>query len=551
MEKKAILALVLALVVLAVWTFFSEWKKAGRPVEEEKQAWRKGLLSETGGIAFLQPHTVEERTKSDFPVESDEKEIHIETPLYEAIFSNTDSVIRSFKLKEYRSGMDPQSPWVDLVDSKLSEKHLLRIDFQPKSSSEEERLTYHVQDASLELLQKSSPQDLSLSAMTSEGVYVTRKFRFYPEKYSFDLIVTLYNSGGESVEGNLIASLGNFVPRKRKRERAFKGAALLVDGKMEKLEPRKLIRKREMSGQIDWVAFENRHFMTAMVPGFHAVGTFEGRWLPSGIIRAAYVPPPIRLKPHEQVMLGFSLYMGPRDLGVLKKEGKNLDKAIHFGWADVIAKPCLYALRFLERYTGNYGLAIILLSVLIKVLFWPVTRRSYQSMKAMQKLQPSMAKIKARYKDDREKMNEELMRLYRRYGVNPMGGCLPLLIQVPIFFALFKVLSEAIELRHAPFMLWVTDLSAPDRLLNFDFKIPFMAAPYGIPALTLLMGASMFVQQRMMPTPGDPRQEKAMMILPAVFTVFFMNFPSGLVLYWLVNTVLSIGQQYRVLRTPD
>ena len=215
----------------------------------------------------------------------------------------------------------------------------------------------------------------------------------------------------------------------------------------------------------------------------------------------------------------------------------------------MIAKPLLYALRFFHKYVGNWGLAIIILTILIKVLFWPLTHKSYKSMKEMQKLQPYMAKLREKHKGNKEQLNKELMSLYKTYKVNPVGGCLPMVIQIPVFFALFRILGNSIELRHAPFIFWINDLSAPDRLFSFAFKIPFMSPPYGIPILTLLMGASMLIQQKMTPTPGDPTQAKIMMFLPVVFTVMFINFPSGLVLYWLVNNILSIGQQYRIIKS--
>jgi len=237
-------------------------------------------------------------------------------------------------------------------------------------------------------------------------------------------------------------------------------------------------------------------------------------------------------------------------LGILKKFGRDLDQAINFGWTDIIAKPLLYLLRFFYEYIHNYGLSIILLTILVKGLFWPLTHKSYKSMKEMQKLQPRMAKLREKFKNDKQKLNQEMMSLYKTYKVNPMGGCLPMVIQIPVFFALFRVLGGCIELRHAPFALWINDLSAPGRLFNFPFQIPFMTPPYGIPVLTLLMGASMFLQQKMTPTPGDPMQAKIMMFLPVIFTFMFINFPSGLVLYWLVNNLLSIGQQYRIHRQP-
>jgi YidC/Oxa1 family membrane protein insertase len=162
----------------------------------------------------------------------------------------------------------------------------------------------------------------------------------------------------------------------------------------------------------------------------------------------------------------------------------------------------------------------------------------------MKKLQPLIQEIREKHKNDRKRMNEEVMRLHRTYNINPLGGCLPMVLQIPVFFALYRMLDSAIELRHAHFLWWINDLSAPDRLFNFGFSVPFMEPPYGIPVLTLVMGATMFLQQKMTPTAGDPTQAKMMMLMPVVFTFIFINFSSGLVLYWLINNVLSIGQQY-------
>jgi len=204
-----------------------------------------------------------------------------------------------------------------------------------------------------------------------------------------------------------------------------------------------------------------------------------------------------------------------------------LQKALNFGWFDVIAKPLLIFLKYINEFTHNYGVAIILLTVVIKILFFPLTHKSYKSMKDMQKVQPLMLKIREKYKNDRETLNKETMALYRTHKVNPLGGCLPMILQIPVFFALYKALLGSIELRHAPFLLWINDLSAKD---------PYYITP-------IVMGATMFIQQKMTPTVGDPTQAKMMLLMPIVFTFMFLNFPSGLVIYWLVNNVLSIGQQ--------
>jgi YidC/Oxa1 family membrane protein insertase len=206
-------------------------------------------------------------------------------------------------------------------------------------------------------------------------------------------------------------------------------------------------------------------------------------------------------------------------------------------------------MNFLYRYIPNYGIAIIILTILIKILFWPLGTKSYKSMNEMKKLQPLMTEIREKYKDDKKRMNEEVMGLYKTYKINPLGGCLPMVAQIPVFFALYQMLYGAIELRHAPFMGWINDLSAPDRLFEFGFSIPFMDPPYGIPVLTIVMGATMLIQQKLQPPAGDPTQAKMMMMMPVVFTVIFINFSSGLVLYWLVNNILSIAQQYFVSKT--
>jgi YidC/Oxa1 family membrane protein insertase len=231
---------------------------------------------------------------------------------------------------------------------------------------------------------------------------------------------------------------------------------------------------------------------------------------------------------------------------ILGKSDYDLDKAINFGMFDFIAKPCVWIMNFIYGFIPNYGVAIIILTIMTKILLWPLGTKSYKSMGEMKKIQPLMAEIREKYKNDKKRMNQEVMGLYKTYKINPMGGCLPMIAQIPVFFALYRMLYEAIELRHAPFFGWIIDLSAPDRLFHFNFSIPFMQPPYGIPVLTIIMGASMLLQQKMSPPPGDPAQAKMMMLMPIIFTFIFINFSSGLVLYWLTNNLLSISQQYYI-----
>jgi YidC/Oxa1 family membrane protein insertase len=300
----------------------------------------------------------------------------------------------------------------------------------------------------------------------------------------------------------------------------------------------------ENKGDIGWLGFGGRYFLAAMVPQAEPTNDLRA-WMRRQLehVEGQLIFPPAAFR------VSAEIYAGPKDINRLEAVGHGLRKAVDLGWFTFIALPMLEALRFLHRFTGNYGVAIIILTVIIKGLFYPLTKKSFESMRAMQKLQPEMQKIRERLKDKPDEMNREIMELYRRHKVNPLGGCLPMVLQIPVFVGLYNALLNAVELRHAPFIGWITDLSAPDRLGSL--QLPFVPHP-GIPVLTLVMGVSMLVQQWMTPSAADPAQQRMMMIMPIVFTFMFVSFPAGLTLYWLVNNLLTIGQQYAMLRTnPD
>jgi YidC/Oxa1 family membrane protein insertase len=547
MEKRVILAFVLSLLVVISWSYLFGPKTEQAPPEDFNTIEKETPLSHSPVESIpepVMPPRAEEVVVS--PIE--EKEIKVETPLYEAIFSTAGAAIRSFKLKNYHETLEENSPWIELATLEESGEDFLGISFKAQSAPEGNRIFYDADKSVLSLGPESSHQDLKFHAMRPDGISIEQKFSFDPNTYQIDLKITLLNLSGHQVEGNLKASV-NTIPPEKRGYYSFIGAALLLDRELEEIKPDKMEEPKNLSGRIEWMAYEDDYFLTAIIPDNPEKGSFRGQLLPSGVLTATYTHSSLSLTPQEEALSQFTLYLGPRDLNALKRIGKNLDRVVDFGWTDIIAKPLLYLLLFFNKYVNNYGVAIILLTILVKLLFWPLTHKSQKSMKEMQKLQPHMAKIREKYKNDKQRMNQELMGLYKTYKVNPMGGCLPMLIQLPVFFALFRVLGSCIELRHAPFMLWITDLSAPDRLFNFSFSIPFMHAPYGIPVLTLLMGASMFIQQKMTPTVGDPAQAKMMMFLPVIFMFMFINFPSGLVLYWFVSNILTIAQQYWMKRS--
>jgi YidC/Oxa1 family membrane protein insertase len=238
------------------------------------------------------------------------------------------------------------------------------------------------------------------------------------------------------------------------------------------------------------------------------------------------------IAPGEKGSVGVRLYAGPQDQNVLPEVAPHLDLVVDYGWLTVIAVPLFWVLKFLHEWLGNWGLAIIALTVLIKLIFFPLSAASYKSMARMKKVTPRLTKIRETYGDDRVKMNQAMMELYKEEKINPLGGCLPIVVQIPVFIALYWVLLSSVELRQAPFFGWITDLSKQD--------------PYYI--LPALMMGSMIIQTKLSPTPPDPVQAKVMMIMPFAFGVMFFFFPAGLVLYWLVNNILSIAQQWQITR---
>jgi YidC/Oxa1 family membrane protein insertase len=302
-----------------------------------------------------------------------------------------------------------------------------------------------------------------------------------------------------------------------------------------------------------WAGARTKYFLSAVLTGTQRTGTL-GMIGDKEISQVGWsVTYPFSGDPR-MVRDDYVLYTGPQDMQTLREYGVGLDKTIDLGWMPVLSKPALRLLIWMYSLIPNYGVVIIVLSVLTKILFYRLSHKSFKSMKDMQRLQPRLKALQDKYKDDKNRLNQETMKLYKEAGVNPLGGCLPMLLQMPVFIALFGALRFTIELRNAPFMLWIQDLSSPDVLFDFGFKLPMLGSEFHL--LPLMMGAGMFLQSKLSggsptgePATGTASQQKMMQtLMPIVFTVLFYNMPSGLVLYWFVNQVFSALQQYWVHR---
>ncbi|MBL8382185.1 MAG: membrane protein insertase YidC [Burkholderiales bacterium] len=281
-----------------------------------------------------------------------------------------------------------------------------------------------------------------------------------------------------------------------------------------------------------WAGIIQHYFATAWLPQGSGRRDFYSKKVADNLYSAGMIVPVGTVAPGAAGAFAAKLYVGPQDQDRLKELSPGLDLVVDYGWLTIIAQPMFWLLKWLHAMLGNWGLAIIALTVIIKAVFFPLSAASYKSMARMKKVTPRLTQIRERYGNDRMKMNQAMMELYKEEKINPLGGCFPILVQIPVFIALYWVLLASVEMRHAPFYGWITDLSAQD--------------PYYI--LPILMAVSMFVQTKMNPTPPDPIQAKMMLIMPVVFSVFFFFFPSGLVLYWVVNNVLSIAQQWQITR---
>jgi YidC/Oxa1 family membrane protein insertase len=284
-----------------------------------------------------------------------------------------------------------------------------------------------------------------------------------------------------------------------------------------------------------WVGMLQHYFLGAWLPKGDTPREFYTRQLQQGLYAAGVILPAGTVAPGASAAISVPLYAGPQEQQKLAALAPGLELAVDYGWLTVIAVPLFWVLQWIHGWAGNWGVAIIILTILIKLLFYPLSEASYRSMAKMRVVAPKLQRLKEQFGDDRQRMQQAMMELYKTEKINPLGGCLPIVVQIPVFIALYWVLLGSVEMRQAPFALWVTDLSTPD--------------PWYI--LPILMGATMIIQTRLNPEPPDPIQAKVMKIMPVAFSIFFFFFPAGLVLYWLVNNVLSIAQQWHINRSIE
>ncbi len=546
---KTFLAIIISFVILVGYQYLfvgfgpQETPQEISDVQQSEEAAVKTaptLTTETASPSVLAtPQTVPAVVA--FHPDRESRKVQVDTDLYTATFSEDGGSVRSFILHDYKETAAADSPGMQMVKVDGAEGFPLEFSWGSVAPA----ATFYDAGGS-DVSFKGNTAHLTMKGQ-GNGLEIEKNFTFSKDSYLMELQVRVKNVSNAPLQGTAALHQSNspFRTVKAGSRLLFIGPAFYLGESLTEIKSDSYEKgPSTIAGQMDWVGYEGTYFISAFLPQKDSASSLTVSSFGEEGVKMQLNSDLDTLQPGQEKVYSYKLYFGPKKLDILKKVGFNLNKALNFGWFDVIAQPTLYLLNFFYSIFKNYGIAIILVTIIFKAVFWPITQKGLKSMKNMQKLQPKMAKLKEKYKGDPTRMNQEVMNLYKTYKVNPLGGCLPMVLQIPVFFALYKVLLMCIELRHAPFMLWITDLSAPDRLF-VGLHIPYVG---GIPVLTLLMGASMFLQQKMTPTTADPTQAKIMMFLPVLFTFMFINFASGLVLYWFVNNLLAILQQQIINR---
>ena len=449
-------------------------------------------------------------------------------------------------LPEHFARIDsPDQPFVLLEQSRereyIAQSGLIGRD---GTDTRDGRPTFSTEQARYQLAEGQDTLTVTLAHAVSRDLTIYKRYTLKRGSYAVDLDYEIDNRGDTPWQGALFTQLkrdNSDDPTSQDNGmmgmQPFLGVAYrTADDPFEKLPFDKLADKPlklEMTG--GWIAMIQHYFLSAWIPPAETTNFFSTSVTRAGDNIARYTSAAETVAPGTSGHFKATLYAGPKDQYALKEISPGLELSVDYGWLWWIAQPLFWILTQIHKLVGNWGFAIIGVTLLVKILFFQLNATAFRSMANMRRVQPKLLALREQYADDRQKQSMAMMELYKKEKINPLGGCLPILVQMPVFIALYWVLMESVELRHAPFILWIGDLSAMD--------------PYFI--LPLIMGASMFIQQKLNPPPPDPMQAKIMQWLPVIFTFFFLFFPAGLVLYWVVNNILSIAQQYIITRNIE
>ncbi|GMQ96972.1 MAG: membrane protein insertase YidC [Gammaproteobacteria bacterium] len=463
--------------------------------------------------------------------------VHVVTDTLDVELDTRGGEVRSLKLLKYPVSLSqPETPLV-LMDRNKRLVFTAQSGLISKQGAPDHFTLYQPEQNEYRLTDGQETLVVDMSWRGNDGVTVVKRYTFKRGRYDIEVSHLVDNQGTEVWQGRQYRQLERSKPGESDTTAfvyTFTGAALYSpDKKFEKISFDD-IQDEDLERVITggWVAMLQHYFVSAWVPDAKQANHYYTDYLKNGNYVIGLISGEQVVPAGGQTVFTSRIYAGPKLQDVMSELAEGLNLTVDYGWLTVIAQPIFWLLKYIHNVIGNWGWSIILLTLIIKLVFFKLSETSYRSMAQMRRVQPRLASIKERYGDDKQKINQAMMKLYKEEKINPVSGCLPILVQIPVFIALYWVLLESVELRQAPFMFWIKDMSTPD--------------PYFV--LPLIMGITMFLQQRLNPQAMDPMQQKMMSILPVVFTVFFLFFPSGLVLYWVVNNILSISQQWVITR---
>ncbi len=464
--------------------------------------------------------------------------ITVETDVFEAKIDTQGGVINSIKLKDYPVDVEHPDEYLELIYNRKDSVYVIQNGLRSANSSAPTHYSLFT-TAKTEYVMQEGQQTLEVPlSWTENGIRVVKTYIFHRGNHLINVNHKVQNSSGMTWSGSQYRQIQRSKPLETSRILyTYTGAVVYNDEiKYEKIKFEDMEDKPFQQQSIGgWAAMIQHYFLSAWIaePGKeNLLYSIANTKRSPATYTIGMRSEALEIAPGTQGEFNAELFVGPKLVDRLETISPGLELTVDYGVLTFISKPLYWLLAFYQSFVGNWGLAIILLTLTVKALFFKLSETSYKSMAKMRKVGPRLKTLKERYGDDRQKMNQAMMDLYKTEKINPMGGCLPMLVQIPVFIALYWALLESVALRQAPFILWINDLSVMD--------------PYYV--LPLLMGASMLIQQKLNPAPPDPIQAKVMMALPVVFTVFFAFFPAGLVLYWVVNNTLSIAQQWVITK---
>ena len=519
---------------LLVTTLFNLWDKEHSTSTNQATTSSSQKEKDETGIPLPSLPTTSGETKQTQATSS--KTVLVKTDVINAILDLKGGNIVNLNLPTYPESLEKKNSPYQLLSDDPENYYVVQAGIR-NANAVNEPIFYQAQQTQFELKPGQTSLQVILNGKNNKGIDFKKIYTFTKQSYLIEMVITATNTTSSVWEGQGYEQLvRKNVEKKSSLMNAFNFSSFLGAAYSTQQETYQKLSFKKMenhaldqSSQQGWVAMIEHYFLSAWVPinTEHENLHFYTQASEEGLYSVGIFRPVKLLEPGKQMTQVAKLYVGPLITRDLEKIAPHLDLTVDYGWLWIISEALFWLLEKIHSVVGNWGWSIVLVTVFVKILFYKLSESSYRSMAGMRKMQPKIQALRERYGDDKQKLSQSMMEMYRKEGINPLGGCLPILVQIPVFLALYWVLSSSVELRQTPFIFWIHDLSLPD--------------PYYV--LPLLMGLSMFIQQRLSPPPPDPTQAKVMMMMPVVLTLFFLNFPAGLVLYWVVNNSLSILQQ--------